>query len=117
MLDNKKMEINKAYSKSLRKIINTTNPEQKEIANYFQRCNSQNLHQPALPSLASHQPSENGLGLLRRKTHSLKVATEPSKTEEEDLEPRRAKQLFADLPKNRQNSLKETVDDIMYTLI
>lgn len=29
------MEINKAYSKSLKKIINKTNPEQKQIANYF----------------------------------------------------------------------------------
>lgn len=111
------MEINKPYSKSLKKIINNTNPEQKEIANYFQRSNSQNLHQPTLPSLTSHQPSDRNLGHLRRKAHSMKVATEPSKIEEEQLKPRRAKNAFAELAKNRQTSLKETVDDIMYTLI
>lgn len=111
------MEINKAYSKSLKKIINKTNPEQKQIANYFQREGERDFRQPTLPSLVSRQPSESSLGQLRRKTHSLRMVTEPSKAGEEEVESIRAKQLFADLPKNRQNSLKETVDDIMYTLI
>lgn len=45
------------------------------------------------------------------------MATEPSNAVDEYFEPTKARQFFADPPKNRQNSLKETVDDIMYTLI
>jgi hypothetical protein len=107
------LQTGKAFSKSLKKIINKVNPDHHQVSLYFQRSQSTKEDHPTLPLLpAQDQPAP----ALRRRANSQKIKTEPVENEAIRLEAR-GQPSYPPAMDARQNTLAERVDDIVYGLV